>query len=90
MLSADDEQAGTSATLPTASGPGIRARLTPSTNHTSARVYPANRTKTAEWLDKNAVVASSKRLRLPIPGTDQPVHRRVLLECMNGMMDRYL
>ena len=49
LLSADDEQPGTSGTvISSARSPGVRTRLTPSTSHMSWRIYPANRTKTAE------------------------------------------
>ena len=48
LLSDDLPQPGTSTTLTTASSPGVRARVTPSTSQMSACMYPAYRTKTTE------------------------------------------
>ena len=51
MLSADDEQAGTSATLTTARRDALQEQV-----HTIVEMQ----TKLTEWLEKNAVIASNE------------------------------
>ena len=61
LLSDDEQQAGTSRTLTTASCPGVPPRVIPTTSQMSARVYPANRTRTAESNRLNDVLHDQVR-----------------------------